>query len=171
MRRFPRCTTFAWKSLLVLPIFTVAVLAVVAGPSYNAAHVMDTPLIPLTVAGHVYDLAGQPLEGANVVVTIVETGGTASGVTDSTGAYVAQPDIPVDKYDLGNTIRVVATYNSAQETVNVPVNQSIHDYGIATIDVHYTYEIPEFGSGLGLAFALVAVAAVGFVLVGRKRLQ
>ncbi len=171
MRRFPRCTTFAWKSLLVLPIFTLAVLAVVAGPSYNAAHVMDTPLLPLTVAGHVYDLAGQPLEGANVVVTILGTGGTASGVTDATGAYVAQPDIPVDKYDLGNTIRVVATYNSAQETVDVIVNQTVHDEGFAVIDVHYTYEIPEFGSGIGLAFAFVAVAAIAVILLGRRSVR
>lgn len=168
MRRFPRYTSLAWKSLLVLPIFMVAVLTVVAGPSYNSARVMDTPTGPLTVWGYVYDLGGQPLEGANVVVTIVESGATASGTTGSDGRYQAVPDITADKYDLGYTIQVVATYNSAQQSTSVPVDQDMHDFGIAQVDVHYTYEIPEFGGVVGLAFAMLAVCVVALLVIGRR---
>jgi hypothetical protein len=132
---------------------------------------MDQPLVPLTIAGHVYDLAGQPLEGATVVITVVETGATTSGTTNALGAYTAMPDIPMDKYDLGYTLRAVATYNSAQETVNVIVDQDMHDFGLAVIDIHYTYEIPEFGSGIGLAFAFVAIAAIAVVLLGRRSVR
>lgn len=169
MRRFPRYTTLAWKSLLVLPIFAVAVLAVVAGPTSNGAHIMATG--PLTISGYVYDLAGNPLEGANVVVLIVQTSFTASATTGADGSYQALPDIPPASYDLGNTIQVTATYNSAEEQVSVPVTQDMIDFGMAQIDVHYTYEIPEFGTGFGFAFVMVVIAALAVVVLGRKTLS
>ena len=167
MKRFPRYTALTWKSLLVLPIFTVAVLTVVAGPSYNSARVMDTPIGPLTIFGYVYDLEGQPLEGASVVVTIVETSATATGSTGADGRYQAS-EIDSSGYDLGFTIHVVATYNSAQESIDVLVDQDMHDFGIGQVDVQYTYEIPEFGGGLGFALVLVVVCAIALVMLGRR---
>lgn len=167
-RRFPRYTAMAWKSLLVLPVFTVVALTALAGPSYNSARIMDTPIGPLSVYGYVYDMGGQPLEGATVVVTILESGATATDTTGPDGSYVADPDIPADKYDLGYTIQVVATYNSNQQSTSVLVDQDMHDFGVAQVDVHYTYEIPEFGSIVGLAFAMVAVCVVALLVIGRR---
>jgi hypothetical protein len=138
----------------------------VAGETGNRAQIMATG--PLSVWGHVYDLAGQPLAGAEVVVTIVRTGATATGTTDSNGLYQATPDISYTQYEVGDTIRVVADYDGAQQQTTTPVTQDMEDTGMGEVDVHYTYEIPEFGSALGLAFAFVAIAAVAVVVLSRR---
>jgi hypothetical protein len=147
-----------WKPLAVVLAMGTLLLVPVAAISMNDAHTL-TVTGPLTVWGYVYDLSGQPLEGANVVVTVERTDATTSGVTGSDGKYQAWPDIPQADYDIGDTILVVATYNS-----NVQDNSSevLENLGVLQIDVKYTYEIPEFGTILGF---LVASALVGMIAV------
>ena len=169
MRRFPRYSALAWKPLLILPMITIVAVTALAGETGNRAQILATG--PLTVYGFVYDLAGQPLEGASIVVTIVETSSTAYATTAANGAYQAEPDIPQTGYDVGNTIRVVATLDSHQQQNSTLVTQAMVDDGLARVDVHYTYEIPEFGGVLGVVFVFVVVAAVAVAVLGKKAVR
>jgi len=137
-------------------------LAPVAAISLNDAHTLAV-IGPLTVWGYVYDFSGQPLQGANVVVTVVESGATSSGVTDFDGKYQASPEFTANsEYDIGNTIQVVASYNSNEQVNTSTVPIDIDDTGLLQVDVHYTYEVPEFGTILGF---LVAAGLVGLIAI------
>ena len=105
-----------------------------------------------------------------MIVTVVESGATRSGVTGSDGKYQASPDFaPNSEYDIGDTIQVVASYNSNTQdnTSTVPVD--IDDTGVMQVDVHYTYEVPEFGTILGFLVTAVLVGMVAIYSVSKRR--
>jgi hypothetical protein len=148
-------------ALMVVPLLSIGVASV-------PAHTMDATG-PLTVLGHVYDYYGLPLSGATVVATILETSFSTSGVTDGNGAYQCTPDIPANKYDEGYTLRVVATYASLPDQNQTQITAEMNSTGIAEIDVHYTYEIPEFGPILGVGIAGMVVAVVSIFSLTRRQ--
>ncbi len=162
--RYGRIAGISWRSVVAVLLMLVLVAVPTAVLSDNGARTLDVTG-PLTVWGYVYDLAGQPLEGADVVITVDRTGATSYGVTGSDGRYQGTPEIDAAQYDIGDTIAVVATYNSNSQSATGTV---VEDIGVLQIDVHYTYEIPEFGTFLGFIAAFVIVAVVGAVLLARR---
>lgn len=154
-----------WKPLAVVLAIGALLLVPMAAISLNDAHTLAVTG-PLTVVGYVYDLSGQPLQGANVVVTVDRTGATSSGVTGSDGSYQASPDFSTSEYDIGDTIRVVANYNSNEE---VNTSTVLEDLGLLQIDVHYTYEVPEFGTILGFLVATVLVGMIAIYSVSKRK--
>jgi len=154
-----------WKPLAVVLAMGTLLLVPVAAISLNDAHTL-AGTGPLTVWGYVYDFSGQPLQGANVVVTVVETGFSTSGVTGSDGKYQGSPDLNATDYSNGDTIRVVANYNS-----NTQANTSlvVDDPGVMQIDVKYTYEVPEFGTLLGFLVAAALVGMIAIYSVSKRR--
>ena len=125
---------------------------------------------PLTVYGTVYDNMGYPLEGASVVITIVETAASRSTTTDESGFYTCAADeFAAGDYDEGDTIQVVATYNSVEATNSTAVTALMEGNGIAGMDVHYLTEIPEFGSLFGVLLVSIALGVVALSSSRRKR--
>jgi len=154
-----------WKPLAVVLAIGALLLVPMAAISLNDAHTLAVTG-PLTVWGYVYDFSGQPLEGANVVVTVERTGATSSGVTGIDGKYQASPDFSTTEYDIGDTILVVANYNSNPETNSTKV---LEDLGVLQIDVLYTYEVPEFGTILGFLVAAGLVGMIAIYSVSKRR--
>jgi hypothetical protein len=125
---------------------------------------------PLTVEGYVYDPVGSLVEGATVTITIVETSKVRVTTTDSAGYYTTSLDeFAASEYNLGDTIRVVASKNSEIEQNETVVDQVTVDSGSAEVDVHFIYAIPEFGSLTGTVVAMSAIALVGAALFARRR--
>lgn len=122
---------------------------------------------PLTVGGTVTDSAGTPISGASVLIEIIEKSYSTSTSTGSDGKY--QKDVPLDKWDEGNTIRVSVTYGGDTETRTQTITPEIAAIGIAIIDVQFSFEIPEFGSLVGLMIAGTAVAVLAAILITRRR--
>jgi len=156
----------------VLPVLLMLILAIAAtaAPRPNQQPQPEAPTGPLSVWGYVYDLAGQKLVGATVVVKIVETDATRTDTTDSEGRYQTPSDFSTSEYDLGYTIQVTAAYNSLPQQNSTQVTQDIFDFGVAQVDVHYTYEIPEFGSVVGTSLAGVIIAGIAVMVLCRRRL-
>jgi len=121
----------------------------------------------LSVLGTVTDSAGTPISGASVLIEIVERSYSTSATTGSDGKY--QGEVPPDKWDEGNTVRVSVTYGGDTEVRNQPITSEIAGIGIVYIDVKFTFEIPEFGSLFGLIIAGTAVAVLAAMLVTRRR--
>ena len=65
----------------------------------------------------------------------------------------------------GWTINVSATYNSQTETNNAICD----DAPIQTVDVTFTFEIPEFGTMLGIVVAGLALGIVAVAVLSRKQ--
>lgn len=158
-----------WKPLAVVLAMGTLLLVPVAAISLNDAHTLNV-IGTLTVWGYVYDFSGQPLQGANVVVAVERTGATSSGVTDSDGKYQASPDFaPNSEYDIGDTIQVVASYNSNVQANSSAVPADIDLTGLMQVDVNYTYEVPEFGTLLGFLVAAVLVGMIAVYSVSKRR--
>jgi len=157
-----------WKPLAVVLAIGALLLVPMAAISLNDAHTLVVTG-PLTVWGYVYDFSGQPLQGANVVVTVDRTGATSSGVTGSDGRYQASPDFSTSEYDILDTIRVVANYNSNEQVNTSTVPVDIDDTGVMQVDVHYTYEVPEFGTMLGFMVASALVGMIAIYSVSKRK--
>jgi len=138
-------------------------LLVLTAPSVRAANP------DLTVYGYVYDTEGSPVNGATVLIVIVESGHSRYGTTDSDGLYTSATDFNATDYALDNTIRVTASYDSSVAQNETVVTAGIVSVGVAQVDVHFTYEIPEFGSLLGTVVAMVGIALVSAVALSRRR--
>ena len=150
--------------VLIGSIVLMIPLAVLSNP----AHIL-APTGPLTVWGYVYDFDGQPIVGANVVVTDQRTSVTSSGTTNAIGLYQALPEFASSDYDIDDIMEVVSTYNTNPQSNTTKVTQDMIDSGLAQVDVHYTYEIPEFGSMLGYAIASILIGMVAVVALGTRK--
>ena len=164
----PRLRGSLSAKMLVAVLMGSIVLMIPLTAMSNPAHIM-APTGPLTVYGYVYDFYGQPVEGASVVVTDTRTHVSVGGTTDSDGLYQASPEFSTSEYDLGDTLEVVANYDSHIQSTSDVVTQEMIDMGLAQIDVHYTYEIPEFGSVIGYAVAGILVGMVAVVAIGTRK--
>jgi hypothetical protein len=150
------------KRLMALLAFElVALVAIVAIVGHVARPAVSGP-VNLTVYGFVKDNAGNPVDGAGVVVTDVQTTASQATTTDSSGFYIVEFDLA--QWNVGDTIRVVATFNSVQEENTTTAS----DLGTEQVDINYTTEIPEFGSVAGSLVAVIAVAGVATLFVWKK---
>ena len=154
-----------WSTLASASVIASVSLCLLmfAAPSVRA----DNP--SLSVYGYVYDTEGLPVNGATVLIVIVESGHSRYGTTDSDGLYSSATDFNATDYALGNTIRVTASYDSNLAQNETAVTAGIVSVGVAQVDVHFTYEIPEFGSLLGTVVAMVGIALVSAVALSRRR--
>lgn len=112
------------------------------------------------VRGFVYDADYRKIPGASVSVTMLNPGNpvTKSEPSDSTGWFNIQ--FLAAEWDVGVTIRVVATYSSQQSDPNeTTANDIIFQWCNATA---FEFEIPQFGSAAGL---LVTAGIIGVVAV------
>lgn len=69
-------------------------------------------------------------------------------------------------WSIGNTIEVIATYNSNQE-----INSTIaDDSGSQTVNVTFTFEIPQFGDMMGLYIVMIIVGVIAVASLRKKLL-
>lgn len=124
---------------------------------------------PLSVAGYIYNMYGDPVNGADVTVTILNGGTPVSSDTDSSDAagYYSTLFLSGD-WEVGYDIEVVAVYMGSAPEMATDVAPNANSI---QIDVHFTFEIPEFGAEWGLLVAGVAVGAVAVVAVVWRRKQ
>lgn len=124
------------------------------------------------VRGYIWDSAYRNVSDASVVVTIWDPTKTVqraslSDTSDEDGFYSIWFG-PSDWY-VGDLIEVVCTYSGNQETNSTTATSSIplpYQY----INITYPFEIPEFGSVVGLILAGGAIGAVAMVaLVANQR--
>jgi hypothetical protein len=122
----------------------------------------------ISVRGWVWDSAYREVEGASVVVNVIDGGSTVtteSTTTDGDGFYSVF--LLAAEWNVGNTFQIVVTFDSKQDT-----NQTIAtSAAIQYVNLTYTFEIPEFGSLAGMtlvAFALGGVGVAAVVLWRRK---
>lgn len=121
---------------------------------------------PLTVRGIIYDSVGRTVENADVTVTMYNGAApvsTHTDVSDSIGFY--STSFLVTEWEVGYNVVVVAVYEgSPEDATSVAPNANTLD-----VDVHFTFEIPEFGSGWGLLVSGLTVGAVAVVAVVWRR--
>lgn len=132
----------------VVLALSCAALVFSSGPTSAAS-------FPKTVYGHVYDSADHAVEGATVSVEIWN-GGTLrytepDVVSECDGFYTVS--IGGDYWDIGNTIKVTATFGLVSGTGSVAADGG----PTQTVDVHFAEEIPEFSMMLVPAFLMVAL--------------
>jgi len=127
---------------------------------------------PKVVRGYIWDNAGNPLEDADVTVNIRNPDNsiqsTQSTSSNSAGFY-SVIFLLFSEWDDGDTIEVVATWNSNQDS-----NTTIARNGqpVQYVNVSFPFEIDEFGSTeLGIVIAGGAVGAIAVVLLvsGRRK--
>jgi hypothetical protein len=123
---------------------------------------------PKIVRGYIWDDAGRLVEGAEVTINMLAQSdssvrATYSETTPATGYYSVTFDM--GEWDIGDMIQVIATFDSKQEP-NSTVATSV---GPQWVNVSFDFEIPEFGSYLGLLIAGGAIGIVGIAVVSMKR--
>jgi len=117
------------------------------------------------VRGYVWDKVGRTVEGADVTVNIRWASddtvrSTLTEATNSDGQYSLT--FGMSDWDIGDRIQTIATYNSAQED-NSTIATSSNVWPIQYLNVTFAFEIPQFGSTLGLVIAGGAIGAVAVV--------
>ena len=155
-------------TLSVITVAAVMLTAILASSSQTSAG--DGVKV---VRGWVWDNAGRNVTDASVVVTIWEDEtktnqrSTDSEQTDENGFYSLQFG-PSDWY-VGDYIEVVCTYNGNQEpNYTYAVSSLVAPFQY--VNITYDFEIPEFGSVIGLVLAGSAIGAVAMVaLVANQR--
>ena len=150
-------------------MFAIAVLAILvpafqlAAPATPATDSEVSGLFPKAVRGHVTDLLGYPIEGANVTV-VVKSGAIVRATlwydsTEPDGYYLVT--FEGNQWDEGNIIEVTARYGS--ETAQ---NSTVADsQPYQNVDVRFSFAIPEFGQML----PFVTVGSVAVLVVFRRR--
>lgn len=142
--------------------FIIACAVLVAGLAMIMPRSVSANPGPYLVDGTVTDSAGRPINGANVVVVMMDGTtlvDTVAGTTDVNGFYTLT--LATNLWVPGFNVTSTATFNSVQVSDNTTVGVD----PFATIDLQYPFEIPQFGSILGFvaAAALVGVVAVAFL--------
>lgn len=149
--------------IVVLSLVVVLVVAMMFSASFASAGPG-----PKAVRGYVWDNAGRPLNGAHVLVEILVDSTTTVRTSDTydTGADGFYSVLFGNfDWELGDTIRVTATYNSNQRTNSTTATSA----PIQFVNVTFPFEISQFGDWVGLAISGGAVAAVALVIVGMPR--
>jgi hypothetical protein len=123
---------------------------------------------PKQVKGYIWDNVGNPVEGAQVTVNILAQSDSSIRATlseDSNAIGYYSMSFAMGEWDEGDMIEVLATYDSIQE----PNSTVATDYPSQWVNVSFKFEIPEFGSYLGLLIAGGAIGIVGIAVVSMKR--
>ncbi len=124
-----------------------------------------------TVYGTVYDQVGTAISGADVVVEIwggywpdqdfIRT--SESTVTSPMGYY--EVNINSNYWDPHNTIKVIAAYETAQDTTMVEADGE----EFQEVNVHMDFTIPEFIGFTEVLAVLAGCMAPVFVFSSRRR--
>ena len=159
--RDPR--TFAFISILVV-VLTLSSMLMVGSDRGKAG------VYPVNVRGHVFDLAGNGIQGANVTVDIM-VGSTIRttryyDATLASGLYTVS--FQGSEFDIGNTIRTTATYDVYTNQNSTEVLDPFF-YPIQWVDVTLSMSIPEFGSIFGVPGSFVAVGMIAAIVVVHRR--
>jgi len=145
-------------------IIAVAVAAIMIAPA-----IVSGASGPKQVRGYIWDNTGRDLEGADVTVNIrypdTSLRSTLSDTSDANGYYSVTFG-PSD-WDIGNTIEVISTYDSNQETNSTSANANPFQW----VNITYPFGIPEFGSTLGILVAGGFLGAVSIAMLSRKKRQ
>lgn len=121
------------------------------------------------VRGYIYDSLYNPVEGANVTVTMKDTGGTPTATyyfdeSLSNGYYSVT--FAMAEWEEDYTIEVTAELG-AYESMNWT---TADDSPFQTVNVTLLTVIPEFGDILGSpAVFVVLVTLAMFIVISRKR--
>ena len=147
------------RSSVTLAVSIAVLMTAMAAllPSQAAAGPQD-----ITVRGYVWDSQHRDVEGADVVVNIKDGAtiiSTDSDTSDVNGFYSVM--FLAADWSVGNTIEVIFTFESKQDTNWT----TAVDAAIQYVNMTYDFEIPEFGSLLGLALAAVVLGVVGTAAV------
>lgn len=121
---------------------------------------------PTTVAGIVRDSAGTPAPDVSVTVNMKDGEtimSTESESTDELGEYSVI--FLAAEWEVGYTIEVIATFHGEQESNSTTAIDSFTH----TVNVTFNFEIPDFGSEVGLIVAGGAIGLVAAVMILRKR--
>lgn len=151
MFRRPVSTVLALGFVALLSVMAISI----AIPGNCAA--ADQPIF---VQGTIYDSAGNKIPDIPVTInmkdgaTIVTTKTATSDANGEYGRLFLSAE-----WEIGYTVQVIAT-GPAGQAVN---STAAPDLAQVTVDVHFNYEIPEFGFDAGV---LVAGIGVGLVAVG-----
>ncbi|HXK37151.1 MAG TPA: carboxypeptidase-like regulatory domain-containing protein [Candidatus Paceibacterota bacterium] len=145
-------------SVIILALGSFVILGV---PQAAAA---DDPKL---VWGWVKDSADRVLVGADIVVNIWDPTNTTnrasrSDTTDGAGFYSV--NFLAADWQIGDWIEVLCDYNGAQDDNGTVAGDTAAPF-IQYINITYPYEIPEFGSALGLIVSGAAVGAVAVVMM------
>ena len=142
----------------------VASMAILALSSTVSA---APPFGSLIVSGIVYDEAGDPLDGAHVVVTDTTTPFSDSYDTAGDGFYFVT--IPGQGgWNVDDIIQVVATFGGDQATNTSKATAQMEFDGM-DLDAHFGTAIPQLGSSVGMAIAAGFVGLIAVVAVGVRR--
>jgi hypothetical protein len=163
MRSSVSCARISCAAVALILMICV-VLALSSGPVSAASW-------PKDVSGNVYEGdSGHPVVGADIDVEIWN-GGTLrytyplDVTTDDEGFYAVS--IGGENWDVGNTIKVTASYDSNQKTESV-----VADSGPAqTVDVIFPYAIPQLAGMVGTLITVVAIGVLALALLRRNRLN
>ena len=160
------------RSLRMASITVVALLAMTS--MLLLACSRASAEMPLVVYGYVTDNAGNPIEGAPVVVVAMngETPRTTKNTqTDEDGLYVVQFEawpLP-DEWKIGDTIIATAQWGANQESNQQTL--TVDPGGVLQLDIQFPFEIPEFGTVLGFLAAAAIVGAVAVLYLLPKKLK
>ena len=147
-----------FRTVTVIAAFMIIGLAAVPLIADNASAGPG----PLVVYGYVYDSGGTPVEGAGVVVEVLESGATLSDTTDSLGRY--DVSFTLSDWDVGDTVETTATFGSLVDS-----EIAVASFATLQIDVTFAYAIPEFGSFFGVVVATVLMGSVAVISMRRQR--
>jgi len=164
------CSHRKGLSFAVVAVFSLLAMAFFAAQSPNVSAADD----PKLVMGYVKDSADRVLVGASITVNIRDdaTDGTVlaskSDTTDGTGYYSV--GFLATDWNVGDYVEVISDFSGNQikvyeeaELLTLPFKQ--------WINITYPYEIPEFGSTVGLIIGGVAIGVVAavFLVVGKRK--
>jgi len=152
------------RSVLIAFSFAAMLLALavlmVPAKTEAATHTKD-------VRGYAYDHAYRKIPDAQISVTIQNPGNpvTKSEPTDANGYYNIQFDDA--EWDIGVTISVIATFHSQQSDPNTTAcTNAFFQYVNATA---FEFEIPQFGSTVGLLLTAGIIGVVAITVLFWKR--
>jgi hypothetical protein len=125
---------------------------------------------PTAVTGYIYDSGYNPVEGANVTVTIEGPGGTPSTTyyyDESLSSGYYKVDFSSDDWEVGYTIDVTAKFGGDERTNStVAVSGAFQMVNVTLL----LTTIPEFGGLFGSSAALVVVVTIAmFIVIRRKK--
>ena len=145
------------SSTIVLALLALALLSTTNATA--ASH-------PTTVAGTIRDSADTPCPDVSVTVNMKDgetVMSTKSETTNEQGEYSVL--FLAAEWEIGYTIQVIATWSSQQESNSTTAIDSFTH----VVDVKFTFEIPDFGTEVGLIVAGGAIGLVAAAVILRKR--
>jgi len=118
---------------------------------------------PLIVFGTVYDSSGNPVEGADVTVTVIGSAAPPQSVQSIVGGFYTVTFDMTD-WNIGDTVRVVASFggeSGENQTTAVSVDLEI--------DVSLVSAIPELHGSASVMLTIGAMAALVVIFSRRRR--